>query len=256
MARQQRNVLFALTKWRNVEGDYIEPVKEIFPEVAFHDLLFQVFVGRRNNARVDGNGLLFAHRRKAALVERAQNLRLRLQTHVADFVKEEGAAVGLLKLAFLVGAGAGEGAHAMPEELAFNEVFGNGGAIDLNIHGIFAKALSVNGACHKFLASAGFAVNQHAAVGRRHQRDLLAECFDGNAVAHNDAAGLKLLLVIEILAAQSLGFDRVLDHDQRALNGKRLLQEVEGTQFGGAYRLLDVAVPGDDDDLGVVLALH
>ena len=67
---------------------------------------------------------------------------------------------------------------------------------------------------------------------------------------------LKLLLEFQVLAAQPLGLDGIFQHDQRALDGERLLQEVEGAEFGGAYRGLDVAVARDHDYLGMIFALH
>ena len=194
-------------------------------------------------------------RSEAAFVQRAQHLGLRLQAHVADFVEEQRAAVGLLELAFLVGGRAGKRALAMAEQFALDQVFGNGGAVDLDEHGVLAQALRVDGARRQFLAGAGFAVDQHAAVGGRHQRNLLAQRLHGNAVAHDHAARLELLLEFQVLAAQPLGFDGVLQHDQRALDGERLFQEVEGAELGGAHRGLDVAVAGDHDDFGMVFAL-
>ena len=81
------------------------------------------------------------------------------------------------------------------------------------------------------------------------KRNLLAQRLHGNAVAHDDAAGLELLLEFEVFAAQPLGLDGVLQHDQGALDGERLFQEVERPQLGGAHRGLDVAVARDHDDL-------
>ena len=49
---QQRNIFFALPQRRQVDGDDVQPVKEIFAELAFAHLLFQVHIGGGNDAHV------------------------------------------------------------------------------------------------------------------------------------------------------------------------------------------------------------
>ena len=143
----------------------------------------------------------------------------------------------------------------MPEQLALDQVFRDGGAVHLDKHLVLAQALRVDGARHQLFAGARLAVNQHAPVGRRHQRDLLAQRLHRNAVAHDHAARLKLLLVFEVFAAQTLGVDGVLQDDECSLEGKRLLEEVECPQLGGAHGGLDVAVARDHDDFGRIVHL-
>ena len=108
-------------------------------------------------------GLFQTDRCEAPFVERAQHLRLRLQAHVADFVEEERAAVGLLELSVFVGGCAREGSAPMSKQFALDHVFGNGRAIHFHEHCVFAQTLSVNGACDEFLAGAAFAEDENAA---------------------------------------------------------------------------------------------
>ena len=98
-----------------------------------------------------------------------------LQAHVADLVQEKRAAVGLLELSDLVFVRAGEDALAVAEQLALDQLLRNGGAVHLD-EGLFgAQALGVDGVGHQLLARAALAVDQDAAVGGGHQRDLLAQ---------------------------------------------------------------------------------
>ena len=113
----------------------------------------------------------------------------------------------------------------------------------------------MDGTGRQFLAGARLAVDQHAAVGRRHQRDLLTKRLHRDAVAYDDAARLKLFLVFQVLATQPFGFDRVLQNDQCPLDGQRLLEKIESAQLGSPHRGLDVAVSRDHDDLGVIVDL-
>ena len=46
----------------------------------------------------------------------------------------------------------------------------------------------------------------------------------------------------------------MLDGEQGLVDGERLLDEVEGAQFGGAHGGLDVAVAGNHDDGGGIFA--
>ena len=53
--------------------------------------------------------------------------------HVGDFIQENGAAVGVLDPAGFLPDGAGEGAFFMAKQFAFQEGFGDGGAVDADV---------------------------------------------------------------------------------------------------------------------------
>ena len=65
-----------------------------------------------------------------AFLQGAQQLGLKAAVHLGDFVEQQGAAVGLLELADAPRHRAGEGALLMAEQLAFQQVLGDGGAVD------------------------------------------------------------------------------------------------------------------------------
>src|SRR5260370_24950505 len=136
VARQQRDIFLALAQRWNVKRNYVQAVKKVFAEVAPGDFLFQVFIGGGNHAGIHRNRVVFAYAGKALFVERAQNFGLGLQAHVADFIQKESAAISFVEFALLVFQRAGEGSLAVAEEFALNQVFGNGGAVYLNEHGI------------------------------------------------------------------------------------------------------------------------
>ena len=126
-----------------------------------------------------------ADRVEALFVERAEDLGLGLEAHVADLVEEERSAVGALEgaalfagLAGAARAGFGPRAVAVAEELGFDVVLGDGGAVQLNKDAVAAQALGMDGAGDELLASAGLAEDEHAAVGRGHQFNLLAKSLD------------------------------------------------------------------------------
>jgi hypothetical protein len=96
-----------------------------------------------------------------ALLENAQQLHLDVRRHVADFVQEHRPRIGLLELARLGSRGAGEGALLVAEELAFHQVFREGGAVDLHQRPVAARRVEMNGARDQVLPYPAFAGQQH-----------------------------------------------------------------------------------------------
>ena len=112
---QQRDVALAIAQRRHVEGNDVEAIEEILPEVAALDLVLQIFVSGGDDAHVDLGAVVGAQRGKALLVKGAQHLGLGAQAHVGHLIQEQSAAVGALKLAHLIFGRAAETAFAMPE---------------------------------------------------------------------------------------------------------------------------------------------
>ncbi len=97
MRREQRDIFAAAAQRRQVDGDDVEPVVEIFAEPAFAHRLAQVDIGGGDDADVDLDLLNAAKLHEAAVLQHAQDLCLRVHTHRADFVQEERAPVGDLR---------------------------------------------------------------------------------------------------------------------------------------------------------------
>ena len=98
------------------------------------------------------------------LLQNAEEFDLGEEAQVADFIEEERAVAGLLKVAFAGADGAGESAFLVAEELGFNQGFRNGAAGDSDKGLIGATAEIVNGAGDQFLAGSAFARDQHGGV--------------------------------------------------------------------------------------------
>ena len=98
---QQRNIFAALAQRRQIEADYVEAVKQVFAEAAFFHHLAEIHVGGGDDAHVHLNFLHAAQVHELAVLQHAQNLALRVHAHGADFVEEEGAAVGNFEQPFL-----------------------------------------------------------------------------------------------------------------------------------------------------------
>ncbi len=70
----------------------------------------------------------------------------------------------------------------MAEQLALDQLLGNGGAVDVDERLVARVAHGVDGVGDQFLARAALAEDQHAAVGAGHQAQLLAQRLDRDAV--------------------------------------------------------------------------
>ena len=122
MADQEWNIVTTFAEGWEVNGNNIEPIVEVFPESAVLDSFFERFVARRDNADVYVNRDVVAHSADFAFLENAQESALEHRGHGPDFIQKNRAAVGLLKKAFLVIDGPGEGSFAMAEQLGFQKI--------------------------------------------------------------------------------------------------------------------------------------
>ena len=111
-------------------------------------------MGGTDDAHIDGLFLRAAQWANLALLNGAQQLGLHGQRQVADFVQEQGAALGCLEVARPVLRGAGIGAFACAKEFGFEQIFGNGAAIDGDQWPVGSLAAGMQSACDQLLARA------------------------------------------------------------------------------------------------------
>ena len=89
---------------------------------------------------------------------------MEIEAELADFVEEEGAVARGADQADVVAVGAGEGAAAVAEELALEEIAGDRGAVEGDEGVLRAVGEVMNGAGEDFLAGAAFARNRPVAA--------------------------------------------------------------------------------------------
>ena len=121
------------------------------------------------------NRLVAAEALEAPLFEHAQQLGLRDDREVADFVEEQRAFVGQLEAAGLAVVRAGERAFFVAEDFRFEQRVRQRRAVDgLEFRGLSAAQL-VNHPRDELLAGAGRTENQHGNVGLRGGADPLED---------------------------------------------------------------------------------
>ncbi len=246
MGREQGNVLPALPQGRDDEGNDVDAVVEVFPEGPFGDLFLQVLVGGGHDAHVHLDGPVAPHPLEALLLQDAQDLGLGLEAHIADFVQEQGAFMGQIEFAPVAVRGPGKGPLLVAEELAFDEVFGNGGAVDLHEGARGPAAVGMERPGHQFLAGAVFPGDEHAGVGGGHQVQRLPELADGLALADNLPGRGRLLAQPPVLFRQAGQFQAVPHRQENFVGVGRLFDEVIGSQAGGLDGVFHRAVGRND----------
>src|SRR5258706_5348909 len=97
MRCQQGNVLGALAQRRQFDWENAKAIVKVLTESSLPDLELQVPVRRGDDSDIHSAGAIFAEFFELPLLQHAQQLALQLQRDLADFVEEQGAAVGQLE---------------------------------------------------------------------------------------------------------------------------------------------------------------
>jgi len=91
--------------------------------------------------------------------------------------------VGQLKATHPVCHCARESPFAVAEQLALEQIFGDGCAVNGYKITVFAKRFVVQGACHQLLARTAFAGDQHRGVGISDERNQITNRRSGLAAS-------------------------------------------------------------------------
>ena len=141
-------------------------------------------MGGAQDADVEVDDLRAAHAHEFALLKHAQEPALKGEGQVPDFVEEQGAGVGQLEHARLaLPFRAGERAFLIAEEFAFQQPFGDGGAVHGHEGPVLAGTGRVDALGEQFLAGAGLPADEQVGVGGGVEH---AEFFE---VAHMGGTG-------------------------------------------------------------------
>ena len=267
-----------LAQRRDVDGDDVQAVVQVFAEGALAAHLAQVAVGGGDDPDVGPHRSLAAQRIELAFLDHAQQLHLGVQGHVADLVEEDRTAVGQLELALAsLGTGAGEGAGLVAEELGLDQVLVDRAAVQPDEGAVAAPAAVVDALAEDLLADARFSAEQHGRVGargpdrgflgvfdqRRRGEDAVEGVFGVRACRLDLAHPLQLVLEALDPSGQLVGLLDILvaDHADRADAGlaveqgnarhhrRPVVDVLEGVVLGHAGPGHDVH-PAVLDDLG------
>ena len=176
IVNEKRNILPPFTQRRNPQGNDAQAVIEILPEFAADDELFKILVGRRNDVYIHRDQVAAADSVDLPVGKHPQDLGLQIERHVPDFVKKQGAGVGEHELAdSSAPLGAGKRPFLVTEKLAFQQRFGDGGAVDRHKGAGTSRPACVDGARNDLFAGAAFPEQQNIGRVLRHRLNLLLE---------------------------------------------------------------------------------
>ena len=175
MFRQHRDVIRSLPQCRRAELHHVQPVIKVFTEIVLANSVDNVAIRRGDEPDIDTQFLVAADPREGAILQKTQQLGLQRAAHVADFVEENGPAIGLFNASRLLFQRAGKRALFVAEQFAFEQRFGNRRAVDTNVVARVPLAQGVERARNQFFACAAFAQDQHGGIGRRYSLDQLAQ---------------------------------------------------------------------------------
>src|SRR5215475_2626812 len=175
MAHQQWDVLAALSERWQANREGVEPVIQIFAEAALGYGFGQVGVGYGDDAHVYAHGGRIPDRFEFFLLQHAQQFRLAWQREAVDLVEDDRSAIGQFETALAILDRACEGAFLVSEQLAFEQRFGQRGAIDLDQRPGAPAAMKMDCLGDQFLPGPALALNQNRGLGLRHQADQAAD---------------------------------------------------------------------------------
>ena len=185
------------------------------------------------------------------LLQHAQDLRLRVGAHVADFVEEQRAAVGLLEAADALLVGAGERALFVAEQLRFEQVLLQRRAVHLDEVARRAQRVVVDRAGDQLLAGARLAADQAGRVAlgdllddREHRLQRAARADDPVEVVD---VLLRVAQVLDLVLEAAV-LEGLLDLELHLLDLERLLHVVEGADLHRLDRRVDRAERRHQDD--------
>ena len=158
----------------------------------------QIAIGGGNDANVGVVQPGPAQALELPLLEDAQQLGLHRRRHLADFVEEQHAAVGLLDASRLGRDRAGKGAALVAEQLGLEQLIGKRRAVDGDEWPAASRRRVMNEARHDFLAGTRFAGEQHRRFRLRHARGMREHILPLARVADDTPlAGARLELARE-----------------------------------------------------------
>ena len=124
MSRQFGDVGRAFAERRDVDFKRIDAIHQVLAKIAVLDHLFQISMRGTNDTDVDLLRFVVSDAAYFAAFQHSQQLGLHRLRQLADLVQEQRAAVRHFEQSDTMFIRAREGSLAMPEQLAFDQRFG------------------------------------------------------------------------------------------------------------------------------------
>ena len=160
MFGEGQDICSALAKWRNGEGENVQPEIKIFAKAAGLHRRGKIHIRESNQARFDAQGFCPAQSFKRALLQNPKQFSLRSGRKRGDFIKNDGAVTAEFEAAKLALHRAGKSAAFVAEEFALDKLRRKTGAINFQERCVAARPEFMNQPREVILTAAAFAGNQ------------------------------------------------------------------------------------------------
>ena len=167
--------------------------------------------------------------------------------HLAHFVQEDGAAIGLFEFAQLLAVGAGKRAGLIAKQFAFQQFVGNGGAIDFHERLVATWRFGMDHARDDFFAGAAFSADQDggSGIGNLLNGGLDFDHLGAGAKQHAEV-GLAAHLLAQVgdFAVEALVVEHLTDANIKFLGVDWLADIIVGPQPGSPEDCFRITVGG------------
>ena len=192
MLNKQRNILAPIPQRRQRNIHHLQAIKEILSEPSLCNLRWQILIRRADNPNIHSHRLRTAQPLKLFLLQHAQQLRLRLDMHIADLVQKQRPPIRKLKLALPLRSRPGKRPPLVPEQLALDQLRRQRRCIHRDKRPRLSPALLVNRPRDQLLTRTALPANQHPCIGHRHLADQIINPLH-RAAATNQQPESRLL---------------------------------------------------------------
>ena len=192
LRHQGKDVALALAQWLNAQPERADAKVQVFTELTRIDGSAQVFVGGGNEPHIQVNRCFTTQAVEFFLLQHAQQLGLQVDGHFANFVQKHGAAMGLFEQAFVLFVRAGECAFVMAKQHVFDQVLGQGRAIEGHKRAFGTGRRFVQHTGQYFFACTGGAHQQGGHFGLGHALGQGQQLLADRVHKHKAAWGLGI----------------------------------------------------------------
>ena len=183
---QELHVVASLPQRRKLDREDVQAVVQVLAQLAGRDRLLDAAAGGGDDAHVDLDRLGSADAGDRGRLQRPQQPDLDVDG-LGDLVEKQGPSVGALEVPLVHPVGAGEAAALVAEQLALDQVRGQGPAVHGKERFLAAAAQVVDRLGDQLLAGAGLAADQDAGVGPGHAADQVVDLLHGRATRRSAA---------------------------------------------------------------------
>src|SRR3990167_483272 len=244
---ERRYVYLPLPQRREYDFNNIKAIEEVLPELSVCDLVFELFIRRGYDPDIHAYSLGAAEDSYSLIFEHPQQLYLKMERQVPDFIQENGAAVRFLEQSALIPHCARERALFITEELALHQGFGYAPAVYGDEGFFMSRAAVMNGPRHELFPRTALAGDKDTHVQLRYPFYQLEDFYDGRASSNDvpeSVLCLKLLPEPGILTLELLLFERFLYYQLNLIDFEGLRYIVVCPELHGFDRSLVRVVRG------------